>query len=288
MLGSAGAEHAVAVTGACKEEATVAEVDARWKDWMAAVRASAAMLCQDAHRRLQEAVEAQAAAEEMAAEASARAAQAEALAVRAEKDREEMRAKLEDMMAALEKQSAAAVPRRKLAVVEASNWEAEAATQTEAKAPGSRSEAGCQTTSGQQEPGTAEVSDAAAQTVGAVATIATQTADEAAVGSTEVVIGRQLHPAHATGESGRASSGEARATGGRGGGEGGTVQDGKWVGSPGDGTNSGLDGGLARKGSRARWREAGRESKSQETGCGCRYGCQELAGGKSVAQTAAS
>ena len=197
MLGSAGAEHAVAVTGACKEEATVAEVDARWKDWMAAVRASAVMLCQDAHRRLQEAVEAQAAAEEMAAEANARAAQAEALAVRAEKDREEMRAQLEDMAAALENQSAAAVPRRKLAVVEASDWEAEAATQTEAEAPGSRSEAGCQTTSGQQEPGTAEVSDAAAQTVGAVATIVTQTADEAAVGSTEVVIGRQLHPAQA-------------------------------------------------------------------------------------------
>ena len=41
------------------------------------------------------------------------------------------------------------------------------------------------------------MSDAAAQTVGAVATIVTQTADEAAVGSTEVVIGRQLHPAQA-------------------------------------------------------------------------------------------
>jgi hypothetical protein len=100
----------------------VAEVDARWRDWLAAVRAAAAKVNTDLRRRL--------------SEAEAARAEAEAAAARAEADREQMVAECEGMAAALVRQAVAAPvaarPGRTLEVVEECEGETEVGTQTEA------------------------------------------------------------------------------------------------------------------------------------------------------------
>ena len=124
------------VAGACSEAAVgadeakiVAEVEARWRDWLAAVRAAAATVHADLRRRLHEAETAR--------------VEAEAAAVGAEADRAEMAAECEGMAAALVRQAVAAPvcvaarsagspAGRKLVVEEECEWEAEAGTQTEA------------------------------------------------------------------------------------------------------------------------------------------------------------
>jgi hypothetical protein len=158
------------------EAKTVAEVDARWRDWLAAVRAAAATVHADLCRRLREAEIAR--------------AEAETAAVRAEADRAEMAAECEGMAAALVRQAVAApvatrsagsAAGRKLAVVEECEWEAEAGTQTEALG---MTAAAVQT----------EAVEAVEVAAVAVQTDTVGVAEEAPV---EMVVGRQLHPAQA-------------------------------------------------------------------------------------------
>ena len=171
-------EHSLEVAGASvavsgvDEAKMVAEVDARWRDWLAAVRASSAEVNADLHRRLHE--------------AEAARIKAEAAAVRAEAGRAEMAAECEGMAEAMVRQAVAAdvaakSSRRKLVVVEECEWEAEAGTQTEAL---SVSAAAMQT----------EAVEAVGVAVAAVQTEAVETAEESRV---EMVVGRQLHPAQA-------------------------------------------------------------------------------------------
>ena len=110
-----------------EEARIVAEVDARWRGWLAAVRATAATAHADLCRRLHDAEVAR--------------VKAEAAAARAEADRAEMAVECEGMAAALVRQAVAAPvtagpawrpAMRKLVVVEECEWEAEAGTQTEA------------------------------------------------------------------------------------------------------------------------------------------------------------
>ena len=176
-------------------------VEGRWHDWMAAVRECAAVDCTEALRRLQEAEAARASAEAAAAEAETRAERAEA-------ERAEMIIEVEGMAGALVRQAAAIQlyqvdqqkTARKLVVVE--EWEAEedVGTQTEAVARGE--EVGCQTAvlSFGQQRSVAEVATQCAGLVRRAVEAATQTAHEVAqqeVGSAEVVVGKQLHPAQA-------------------------------------------------------------------------------------------
>ena len=169
--------------GACSEAAVgadeakiVAEVEARWRNWLAAVRAAAATVHADLSRRLHEAETAR--------------VEAEAAAVRAEADRAEMAAECEGMAAALVRQalaapvaarSAGSPTGRKLVVVEECEWEAEAGTQTEALG---MTAAAVQT----------EAVEAVEVATAAVQTEIVGVAEEAPV---EMVVGRQLHPAQA-------------------------------------------------------------------------------------------
>ena len=176
-------------------------VEGRWHDWMAAVRECAAVDCTDALRRLQEAEAARASAEAAAAEAETRAERAEA-------ERAEMRIEVEGMAGALVRQAAAIQHQadqhktaRKLVVGE--EWEAEedVGTQTEAVARAG-AEVGCQTAvlSFGHQRSVAEVATQCAGVVRRAVEAATQTAHEVAqqeVGSAEVVVGKQLHPAQA-------------------------------------------------------------------------------------------
>ena len=154
----------------------VAEVDARWRDWLAAVRASSAEVNADLHRQLHE--------------AEAARIKAEAAAVRAEVGRAEMAAECEGMAEAMVRQAVAAAVAakysgRKLVVVEECEWEAEAGTQTEAL--------GVTAAAVQTEAVEAvEVAAAAVQTE--TEGHAEGVAEEAPV---EMVVGRQLHPAQA-------------------------------------------------------------------------------------------
>ena len=159
-----------------EEARIVAEVDARWRGWLAAVRATAATAHADLCRRLHDAEVAR--------------VKAEAAAARAEADRAEMAVECEGMAAALVRQAVAAPvtagpawrpAMRKLVVVEECEWEAEAGTQTEAL---SVSAAAMQT----------EAVEAVGVAVAAVQTEAVETAEESRV---EMVVGRQLHPAQA-------------------------------------------------------------------------------------------
>jgi hypothetical protein len=117
-------EAAVAseATLGAKEARVVAEVDARWRDWLAAVRSAAAKVHEDLRRRLHEAEVAR--------------GLAEAAAARAEAGRAEMAADCEGMAAALVRQAVAAPVAarsgRRLVVEQEYEGEAEVGTQTEA------------------------------------------------------------------------------------------------------------------------------------------------------------
>jgi hypothetical protein len=115
------AARASEATLGAKEARVVAEVDARWRDWLAAVRSTAAKVQEDLRRRLHEAEVAR--------------GLAEAAAARAEADRAEMAAECEGMAAALVRQAVAAPvaarPGRRLVVVEECEGETEVGTQTE-------------------------------------------------------------------------------------------------------------------------------------------------------------
>ena len=191
LLGAAAEENTTA--------AAVAKVDRQWREWMAAARESAAMLCADALRRLKEAEAARAVAEAAAAKAQVRAGRAEA-------DRAEMEVEWEGRAAALVKQAVAMeqVPElkapRKLVVLEEWEAEEERGTQTEAVAG---AEVGCQTAVfSLKRHDQQSFADVATQcyegTARPTAAAASQTAPaDLGPKMVEVVVGKQLHPAQA-------------------------------------------------------------------------------------------